>query len=257
MSLYHHNAHLYDIAFSWDTNDEVNWLISRLGSGVKRILEPACGSGRMFPTFAKHNIEVVGVELSATMISRANSRMSLHGLSQPNILCGDMANFDLGFNLDGAICPINSFSYLLAPSLAESHLKSVAKHLTSGARYFVQLDMVNFNTSSDHSGDCTWTMEKDNVKVRTTWHGESFDPATRLDTQVCRFEVLSGPDEGLVLEDEQVLRLWSWPEWTELLNESPFTLASCYDGNTSAREPLPSNRVLLGLPLVWHELILP
>ena len=39
---YTHFAHLYDIAFSWDVDEEVEWLLARFDRPVVRLLEPAC-----------------------------------------------------------------------------------------------------------------------------------------------------------------------------------------------------------------------
>ena len=52
MSLYDQHADLYDLAFSWDVGPEVEWLFAKLGTNVDVILEPGCGSGRMFPALA-------------------------------------------------------------------------------------------------------------------------------------------------------------------------------------------------------------
>ena len=58
MPLYDNLAHLYDVAFSWDVRDEVDWLIARLGPPARTVLEPACGSGRMFPAFAERGTDL-------------------------------------------------------------------------------------------------------------------------------------------------------------------------------------------------------
>jgi hypothetical protein len=100
-------------------------------------------------------------------------------------------------------------------------------------------------------------MEQDGLKVRTAWYGRAFDPATRLEKQVCRFEILSGPEAGTVTEAEETLRRWNFAEWAALIDDSAFTLHACYDGNSTEREPLPFDRTLENRWLLWHELALP
>ena len=41
MRLYDDLTHLYDIAFSWDLGEEVDWLTGRLGAGVMDVLHNA------------------------------------------------------------------------------------------------------------------------------------------------------------------------------------------------------------------------
>ena len=50
--LYTDDAELYDIAFEWDIEEEVGWLLERLGS-PRSVLEPGCGSGRMLEPLAR------------------------------------------------------------------------------------------------------------------------------------------------------------------------------------------------------------
>ncbi len=79
--LYDEHAWLYDAAFSDDVEEEVEWLLDRLGAGVRSLLEPGCGSGRMMPAFARRGIEVVGVDRSEAMLARARTRLHSAGLS--------------------------------------------------------------------------------------------------------------------------------------------------------------------------------
>ncbi|MHC4091021.1 MAG: SAM-dependent methyltransferase [Planctomycetota bacterium] len=256
MSFYDERAALYDIAFSWDIAAEVDWLLARLGSGVKTILEPACGSGRMFPAFSERGVEVVGVELSERMISRARQRMAAVGLAAPRILHADMTDFDMDERFDGAISPINSFGYLLSDKAASTHLQCVARHLRSGGKYLVQMDLLDYDNPPllTPEGN-SWEMQRQGLKVRTAWFGRSFDLESRLETQICRFEVLSGLGAGTVTEDEHILRRWNWAEWTRLIDESPFALVGCYDGNSDERDALPLDQSLQNRWLIWHELV--
>jgi SAM-dependent methyltransferase len=243
------------VAFSWSVGDEVDWLLERFGPGVETVLEPACGSGRMFPELAARGVRVCGVELSGEMIRRAHERMLAAGLPQPNILQADMADFDWRREFDGAFCPINSFGYLLTEERALDHLACVARHLRRGAKYLVQLDLVNPDVPrGGRPEQSMWETEKDELLVRTTWSWRSYDPGTHLSTQVCRFEILAGPGAGSTVESEHVLRQWSWREWSELVATSPFSLSACYDGESAERDALPRDPSLDNRQLVWHEL---
>lgn len=257
LGFYDKRADLYDIAFAWDVGSEVDWLIQRLGPTVKFILEPACGSGRMFPAFVERRVEVVGIELSETMIDRAKNRMAAVGIGAPRIILGDMTRFDLGETFDGAICPINSFAYLLTREDALSHLECMERHLKPGAKYLIQLDLndVEAGGSGDSLAPCEREAEEAGISLRANWGLRRFDPSTYLDTQYCRFEILDGPGAGSITEDDHIMRRWSWADWSSLVDASAFELRAAYNGSTEAREPLPLDRGLEDAVLTWHELV--
>jgi SAM-dependent methyltransferase len=254
-SLYDDRSWLYDAAFSWDSDDEAAWLVERLGPGVRSLLEPGCGSGRLFPAFAGHGIAIAGVDVSAAMLERARERMRSASLRVPLLLHADMAAFDLGARVDGAVCPINTFAYLPTFDAARGHLASVRRHLEGGRRYLVQLDIrsvAQFRLLPADDVTC-WEVDSPRGRLRCSWFGVAFDPDRRIETEVSRFELLSGPDAGQVFEDRHEMRVWDWAEWTALVSGPPFRQAAAYDGNS--RAPLDLGPGLEGRPLVWHELV--
>lgn len=80
------HAELYDLAFSWDTGGDAEWLLDRLGPSSRVLLEPGCGSGRLFPSLARRGVSVVGVDRSETMLDRARRRMQAEGLPRPELV---------------------------------------------------------------------------------------------------------------------------------------------------------------------------
>ncbi len=253
-------ADLYDVAFSWDVGAEVDWLLQRFGPNTRRLLEPACGSGRMFPAFAQRGVEVVGVEGAAEMIAAAERRMRTAGFAPPTIHHGDMTQFDLGTRFDGALCPINSFGYLLSWDEALSHLNAVARHLRPGGKYLLQVDLLDTSVSVEYGRDdsTTWEAEVDGVRVRCTWAALSFDAGTRCQTERSRFEVLDGPGAGRVVEEDHLQRKWNWPEWQALIAAAPLQQVAAYDAGAPARwQPLPLNDEVEDSHLTWHELVVP
>lgn len=254
MEIYDRGADLYDLAFSWDVSGEVDWLLERLGPEVASVLEPGCGSGRMFPAFARRGVEIFGVDLSAEMLTRAASRMAPGAAST---LCADMAEFDAGRRFDGAICPINTFGYLLSPERALEHLECVARHLRPGARYLVQVDLEDLESVArrDVDGTSTWEVERDGVKIRATVRPSGLDRATGVGVETHRYEVLEGPDAGLVFEEDHRMRVWSWRGWSALIAASPFEQVAAHDGNHPERPALPLDARLETARLTWHELM--
>jgi SAM-dependent methyltransferase len=257
VDIYDRDAELYDIAFSWDVGEEVDWLLERLGGDVAAVLEPACGSGRMFPELVRRGVSVFGVDLSPEMLERAARRMADAGLRAETV-CADIAEFDLGGRrFDGAIMPINTFGYLLTRDAALAHFACVARHLRPGGRYLIQVDLASYDDyrPADDDAASRWEMEDDGVRVLTTVTPGELDRATRTIVDHYCFEVLSGPDAGHVVEEHHPMRLWDWAGWSELIAASPFEQTGAYDGNqVPARPPLPVDQSLERDRLTWHEL---
>jgi SAM-dependent methyltransferase len=254
---YDRRADLYDLAFSWDVEEEVEWLVERLGADCGRLLEPACGSGRMLPAFVRRGVAVVGVDQSPRLLELARERLRASGVRDPDLHRADIEDFELGRRFDAAICPISSFGYLADFESAARHLECMARHLESGARYLVQLDLrrlepFRLKSSSELS---SWELETPRGRLRTRWFGRAFDPARRVETQVSRFEFVSGPEAGAVYEDAHEMRVWSWGEWSDLIRRSPLHLISAYDGGAPGRAPLELGPMLEERALTWLELV--
>ena len=248
--LYGERAWVYDAAFNWDVRDEVSWLIERFGGSPKRVLEPGCGSGRVMPAFANRGVEVVGIDRSETMLVRARQRMAAAGYPSPQLQHADMAEFEIGEQCDGGYCPINTFSYIHTDDHARRHLECVAACLPPGARYLVQLDLCNFNVYP-FGLEANWDVETPDGSMRCTWSGRSFDVVTRIEVQLSRFEMVTGPNAGQTYEDLHQMRMWNWPDWNALIESSGFHQVAAHDGSRRAAAVGPS---LESQQLTWHEL---
>ena len=256
MRTYDELANLYDIAFSWNVDEEVAWLCERLGQPLTRVLEPGCGSGRMFPAFMAGGIEMFGFDLSKRMLERAAERVASLSGPAPRIFEADMADFRLDETVDGAICPINTLAYLLADEDLLRHFACVAACLRPGGRYAVQLDLHDLGDHQPEPPDATdsWTMTQGGMTVRTTWAGEAWDPKASIETQLARFELLDGETVLKTLEDRHESRLWDWANWNSIINASPFVQIAAFDGNQSKRPALEVGPSLEAESLTWHLL---
>ncbi len=79
-----------------------------------------------------------------------------------------------------------------------------------------------------HRGE-GWVMEREGIRVKTTWEIERQDRQQKLSHQLCQMTV---EDHGkrTVLEDRHSLRLWLFEDLSCLIQRSgKFRLASIYD----------------------------
>lgn len=227
--LYERHAELYDAAFAWDIEEEVDWLLERLGPACRSVLEPGCGSGRVLEPLARRGLQVVGIDRSAAMVELARAR----GLEA---MVADMTDFDLGRTFDGAVCPINTLAHLSPEELAR-HLERMGRHLLPGARYLVQLQLGGEMHSSRWETD----------SLRVTWTTERVDLPAGRQQQRSRIELRSGE----VVEELHEMTLWTSAAWAAAVAASPFAETALYDG---AQDGYPAVEPGSEGPMLWHEL---
>ena len=100
-SIYDHPQY-YDLIFAADWEPEFNFLEAcfekYIDGNVKRLFEPACGTGRLIYRFADAGYEITGNDLNAKAIDFCNERLAQYGLQQ-RAAVGDMTRFTLDLSL--------------------------------------------------------------------------------------------------------------------------------------------------------------
>jgi SAM-dependent methyltransferase len=248
-SLYRDDAELYDIAFDWDVEEEVDWLLERLGPACRSVLEPGCGTGRMLVAFARRGVEVFGFDLSEPALAIARERTAPYG-ELATVVVADMAEFDLGRRFGGAICPINTLGHLDPAELA-AHLRCMAQHLEPGAHYLAQVGLVDPDSHEPFAGS-HWEASRGETTLKIDWVDEELDPASGRSVQRSRIEVLTGPRAGQVLEELHEMTAWTPQAWHELVARSPLVEAATYDAGRRGERPRVGPDATGGL--LWHEL---
>jgi SAM-dependent methyltransferase len=252
-SLYTTDAELYDIAFSWDVSEEIDWLVERLGGEtVESVLEPACGSGRILSAFAARGIRAVGIDISPTMDASAKERLITRNLAAEAVLA-DMIAFDLDESFDGAVCPIDSLAHLLDPADVGRHLDAVAAHLRTGGKYFIQLELRDPADPWAGVAPSVWEAERGEVELRVEWRVDDIDLDAGVETQHSRIEIHAGPEAGRVFTELHRMAAWTSERWTAAVARSPFEYVAVYDGD---EENWPRRPVGTSGRLLWHELAL-
>ena len=135
----------YDVIFGSESQTEFDFLNScfeiHSGLQIRRVFEPACGTGRLLIKFAKSGFQVSGSDLNRRAVEYCNARFEKNGFPATAFV-GDMSDFALSRKADAAFNLINGFRHLLSESLAESHLKSVASILAKGGLYVIGLHLI-------------------------------------------------------------------------------------------------------------------
>jgi SAM-dependent methyltransferase len=243
--LYTDDAELYDIAFGWDVEEEVDWLYDRLGR-PRSLFEPGCGSGRMLESFARRGVEVAGIDLSPRMIELARERLGDRG----EVSVADMTDFGLGRTFDSAISPINTLLHLTPQQLAR-HLDCMTRHLEPRGAYLVQVGLIDAASHDPFAGS-HWEESRGGTALRCDWSDEEVDFERGISRQRSRIEVLEGPRAGEVIEEIHEMTLWTPETWAAAVDASPFREAATYDGGRKGERPQVDRTATGGL--LWHQL---
>ena len=99
-----------------------------------KVLEIACGTGRIAEPLINSGYNYTGLDLSPTFIYQSQKKYS-----KGNFICGDMRNFSLDLQFDLIIFPFNSFLHLLIEKDMRSCLKSIKKHLSRDGLFVLDI----------------------------------------------------------------------------------------------------------------------
>lgn len=106
------------------------------------ILEIGCGTGRVSIPLAQNGFDVVGVDLSASMLRIAEEKRSdlpLEVASRLTFVRGDMATLDLGRRFPLIVAPSRVFQFALTSEAQRAALQALRAHLEPGGRLVLDL----------------------------------------------------------------------------------------------------------------------
>ncbi|MCC6907962.1 MAG: class I SAM-dependent methyltransferase [Phycisphaerales bacterium] len=218
----------YDIVHEAGTAAEVTQLQrinERHGTGGRRWLEPACGTGRFLRVLASRGCNALGYDASPIMLDYARRRLKARGLSA-QLCLGDMATFvrprtfDIAFNL------INTFRHLLDPLEALSHLNCIARSLKRGGVYVLGIDLVDYD--DPQPGEEVWIARRGRCRVRHVMFNVPPDRPRRRE-RIINHLIVDKPSGRSTHESHYDLRSYNLSQWLGLLEESELDCVAAYD----------------------------
>jgi len=183
----------YDAIFDVDTDVEGRFLEDAFERhatpsprGRRRVLEPACGSGRLLVEMANRGWSVHGFDLEPAMVRYSRERLADSGLAG-TVTRGDMSDFKVRGTFDLAHCFVSTFKYLLSEDAARRHLESVARALRPGGIYALgfHLSWYDYREKTNER----WRVERDGARIDCTISGWPADRRTRREKVEARMRV--------------------------------------------------------------------
>ncbi len=223
----------YDLIFGEDTADEVDFLEAMMWKyGVAdtgRILEPACGSGRLVSEFARRGYAVDGFDLNENMLEFAQRRLAEED-QWAKLWVAPMQEFETEQRYDMAHCLVSTFKYLPTEADAVANLQRVADCLHDGGLYVLGLHLSQYGREKwEHE---RWVVERDGVKVVSNTRTWPADRRTRKEKLRNRLRVQYDGEDEKVLETHWIFRTYDAAQLESLISQVPeFEAVAFHDFN--------------------------
>lgn len=193
-----------------------------------KILEPACGSGRLLESLAKSGHQVHGFDLNRHQIAFAKKRIQDKKL-KAKIWRDDLTVFKtpVGARYDCAHCLVSTFKYIVTERGAIACLRRISRALRPGGILILGLHLSDYKVKEDDHE--RWIGRRPGIRVVSdTWSGIP-NPRTRL--EACRTRMkISEKGKTRVEETFWDFRTYSPTEIKSLLSKIPdLRVVGCYD----------------------------
>lgn len=136
----------YDLSYSYNMRDELAFLkqafIKFSTTERPRLLEPACGTGRLLVPLARAGFYCTGFDLNQSALNYLKKKLHRNDL-KADLYQANMADFKIkGPKFDGAYCTVDTFRHLFTDNDALSHLHNVARYLGKNGIYVLGLHLL-------------------------------------------------------------------------------------------------------------------
>ena len=197
-----------------------------------RLLNLACGTGVMEPTWAEQGLSVLGIDQSEEMIREALRKTER--FEDVEFRVGDMRNFNLKQRFDLITCLYDSLNYLTEPSDVQLFFDCVKAHLQPGGAFIFDVA-----TEANILENFTSTTYAENLEdFAYIWEN-----GYNLKTKICQSDFAffhRDPQTGLFERrtETHYQRMYTTRDLTRWLRKSGLSVIASYDGVTL--EPIHS-----------------
>ena len=232
----------YDIAFQAYTMREADFIVAACRKycpfAIRRFLEPACGSGRLFRELVARGYQLTGFDLSRPALSYLRRQLARRRL-RGETFQAEMSDFRLSRPVDAAYCTVSTFRYLLTEQAARSHLRCIADSLRPGGIYILGFRLLPLDL--DKERDRRWTEQRGETKVTVTLRVLLIDRASRIVNGMACL-LVRRRSKQIRLRREFQVRTYTAKQFKLLLDSVPLLeLCDVYDFRYDVEHPLLLN----------------
>ena len=216
---------------SWVEYVQLLWDVH--GCSPRRVLDAACGTGNVSFELARQGYDVLGVDLSPSMVASAQAKQGadpgLCGPGSARFLAGDLRSFDVGERFEAATCLYDSLNYILEPEGLGQTFERVAWHMEPGGVW-----VFDMNAPWAFEANLFTQSSRDPRKaLHYSWQAD-FDSASRICTVHMLFEKAgrTGDEPARTFRETHRERAYEMGEVLPLLEGAGWKLERAYDAYT-------------------------
>lgn len=138
-NIYENTARFYDGGNHRNFNEDIRFYKKFIKSGMK-VLDIGCGTGRVALALLQEDIQIVGIDLSGSMLEIFKEKLSaLHNdaKNKVKIIQADMTHFDLKEKFDLILFPFRVFQALTTNQQRDKCLENVKNHLGNDGKIII------------------------------------------------------------------------------------------------------------------------
>lgn len=120
-------ADVYDLVYG-SYRDDINFYIKEAKKAKGKVLEIACGSGRVYLELLKDGIDAYGIDISRNMLNVLKKKAKKLMLKS-KVYNADMKTFRLGHKFSSIIIPFRAFLHNLTINDQVTTLNNLRRHL--------------------------------------------------------------------------------------------------------------------------------
>ncbi|MGN0448299.1 MAG: class I SAM-dependent DNA methyltransferase [Acutalibacteraceae bacterium] len=201
-------------------------LLAENGVGKGILLDLACGTGTLSVLFAEKGYDVVGIDASEDMLTKAQEK-KYECAPDTIFLCQKMEELDLFGTINCAVCTLDSLNHITDEKNLEEVFKRVSLFMEDGGIFIFDV-----NTPYKHKevlGNSTFVYDLD--EVYCVWQNTTDE---NLITQVSLdiFEYDAQSDSYSRYGEDFCERGWELDKFSQLAKENKFELLHIFDDNT-------------------------
>ena len=173
----------YDVSFSYDMRDELVFLkkiFKKYSNSPKpKLLEPACGTGRLMIPLIQEGFDCSGFDLNKNALLYLKQKLNSRKI-HANIFYDNMINFRIHKKYDGIYCTVDTFRHLLKENDAKQHLITAKNALKKHGIYVLGLHLIPKDKKIDKV--TRWTAKRGRLTVKTIMSMVKLDKDKRRET---------------------------------------------------------------------------
>jgi ubiquinone/menaquinone biosynthesis C-methylase UbiE len=143
-------AEVYDIIYG-EYKDDIQFYSEVAQKSGGKVLEVACGTGRVYLEMLKEGVDAYGLDISENMLGTLKKKAAVLGL-KPKVELADMRDFTINRKFSLIIIPFRAFLHNISTDDQIRTLKNCRKHLAADGKLILNFFLPNPETIAQAFG---------------------------------------------------------------------------------------------------------